>query len=124
MRSSPGSLKKGEEATVVVSVTHTVFSSLAGGAAVKVSPGTGVLMQVRFSTAVFSPVATSRAPRDLVIVLIALLSGVCGPARVVPPFLVMTLVLGLYRCIVVAFYVAVLLSAFARWVSRSGVDLI
>ena len=45
----------------------------------------------------------------LVAMLIAFLSGAYGPTRVVSPFLVITLVLALYRCIVVALYVTAML---------------
>ena len=114
MRSSPGNLRKGEEVMVVVSVMYMVCFSLAGGVAASVSLGTGVLIQARSVMAASSPALKIGMPRDLVSMLIALLSGVYGPTRVLLPFLVVTLVLTLYRFIVMALYVTVLLSVFVR----------
>lgn len=122
LRSSPGSLRKAEEVEVVVSVTLTLLS-LAGGAAASASPGTGALMHAMLVMAASSPVSTIVIPRDFMSMLIALLSGESEPTRVVLPFLVITLVLVLYRCIAVAFCVTVLLSAFINRVSRGGVNV-
>ena len=99
---------------VVVSVMYTVYFSLAGGVAASVSLKTGVLMKARSVMAASSPLLKIGMPRDLVSMLIALLSGVYGPTRVLPPFLVITLVLTLYRFIAMALYVTDLLSVFVK----------
>ena len=107
---------------VVVSVMYTVFSLLAGGAAVTVSSGTEALMRARLVMVASSPVATLRRSRVRVSISTTLPGGVHGPTLVVLPFLVIGLVLGLYCCIAVALYVAVLLSAFVEWVRCGGVQ--
>lgn len=106
---------------VVVSVMYTVFSLLAGGAAINVSSGTEALMRARLVMVASSPVATLRRSRVRVGISTAVLGGVRGPTLVVLSFLMTMLVFGLYRCIAVASYVIVLLSKLVRWVGRDGV---